>query len=496
MFGLSVCCCGRRRADKFLLTLDKLRNYVARATTTADFTEENVRICVRRHFSNKSKYCFQKSVQSHFSEYIIMSQSAEFSIMDYDIIGFDLDGTLLRYNLNHMVALEYKILTNYLVKVKGYPKCLLEKPFNANFLQKGLIIDAERGNLLKLGADGTILRATHGTKLLSPEDVNKIYGESRQWTLAQEFIRDPLSTWNGPAAEKLRTLLDYFDLAAALVFAQAVDIFDEKSEAMNFKIWPDILSGLIYMYTREHFANGQSEYFENLKACPQLYLMRTNENVIKWIKALRQAGKAIYLLTGSNIDFANFTASYALGPDWRDLFDCTLCFAKKPGFFGMKRPFLRVADLAEVPKSEIPLNDCLQLGGIYSQGNFQQLLNTFNKLLFRKPFNEIRSLYLGDNLIQDVYAPASCCNIATIALSEELLCRESNYEFKPIVQSEFWGPYFLLDGSPTLWYRIIENCSQLCIPNLDSLAKIPITKKILFKAGTGFLSNLPDTLTV
>uniref|UniRef100_A0A1A9WLH5 5'-nucleotidase domain-containing protein 1 n=1 Tax=Glossina brevipalpis TaxID=37001 RepID=A0A1A9WLH5_9MUSC len=425
-----------------------------------------------------------------------MSRSADFSIMDYDIIGFDLDGTLLRYNLNFMVPLEYKILTNYLVKVKGYPKCLVEKPFNTNFLQKGLIIDAERGNLLKLAADGSILRATHGTKLLSAEDLEKFYGKSRQWDLAQEFIKDPLSTWNGPAAEKLRTLLDYFDLAAALVFAQAVDILDEQGEERNYKIWPDILSALIHMYSREHFASGNSDYFESLKAQPQLYLMRTNENVIKWIKELRAAGKAVYLLTGSNIDFANFTASYALGPDWRDLFDCTLCFAKKPGFFGMKRPFLRVADLAEIPKSEIPLNDYLQLGGTYSQGNFRQLLNTFNKLLIHKPLNEIRSLYVGDNLIQDVYAPASYCNIATIALSEELLCRENNYDFKSIVQSEFWGPYFSVDGSPTLWYRIIENYSQLCIPDLDTLTKIPISDKILYKTGTAFLSNLPNTLMV
>lgn len=43
---------------------------------------------------------------------------------------------------------------------------------------------------------------------------------------------------------------------------------------------------------------------------------------------------ALFTLTeGSHVDFASHVASYALGPDWMDLFDIVIFFARKPSFF-------------------------------------------------------------------------------------------------------------------------------------------------------------------
>ena len=38
-------------------------------------------------------------------------------------------------------------------------------------------------------------------------------------------------------------------------------------------------------------------------------------------------------MTGSNVDFASFTASNSLGEKWQSLFDIVGCFARKPGLF-------------------------------------------------------------------------------------------------------------------------------------------------------------------
>ena len=59
-------------------------------------------------------------------------------------------------------------------------------------------------------------------------------------------------------------------------------------------------------------------------------------------------GKFLYVITGSHYDFASHVASYAIGEDWKDLFDIVIFFARKPSFFVEKRPFWRLNGPVEV----------------------------------------------------------------------------------------------------------------------------------------------------
>ncbi|XP_023303739.2 5'-nucleotidase domain-containing protein 1 [Lucilia cuprina] len=506
MFSLNVRCVqNSAKLDKILLfTLGKLRNYVS---VTAAQRIINITTAVSTNInntqSNKSKRGaileIKQLTRYYSSADTKMKNFKEFHLMDYDIIGFDLDGTLLRYDLNNMVPLEHKLLREFLVKEKNYPKELLEQKFDSQFIQKGLIIDSDRGNILKLSSDGTILKAAHGTRFLNDKEICKVYGEARKWDVAQQYIKDPLAAWNGPLADKLRTLLDYFDIAASLVFAQTVDVLDRmvpnnKLTKNDYKIWPDMLSGLIQIYSREHFATGASAYFEALKGNPEKYLLKTDRKVIDLLKQLKASGKALYLLTGSNIDFANFTASYALGPQWRDLFDCTIGFAKKPGFFFAQRPFLQIANLNELEGSELSLSEHLKPNSCYSQGNWQQLKESLCKQVLNRDPQEVRSLYVGDNLIQDVYTPKAKASIDTLALSEELLEYDENYEFKTIVQSPLWGSYYCINATPTLWSSIIAKYSQLCVSHMDVMTDVPLEEKINCTNKEGYFPQQPEGL--
>lgn len=409
-----------------------------------------------------------------------MSSSAStttFRISDYDCIGFDLDNTLLRYKISSMVQLEFDVLSTYLIEHKGYDPKHLRRPLSEqlDFLQKGLIVDFERGNILKIRADGYIIRAAHGTVHMTDTQIVAAYGPERHWAAVDMFTKDLLCAWNGPAADKMRTLLDFFDMPASLVFARCIDSVDNAIDdgggvhPTAYNVWPDILDGLLNMYTREHFASGDSDYFEALKRTPADYIHVASAEVISFLKELKKE-RTTFLLTGSNSDFANLTASHALGADWRDLFDVVVCFAKKPGFFSMQRPFMQLDGHTE----RLPaITDAaaLQLDTVYSQGNWTDL----KALLSRKRPVE-RMLYVGDNLLQDVYAPTTHTGCDAIAICEEMLGErirdhDESHPDEDLLVSRVWGSYFGRRSRPSLWTDVIRKHARICVPSVDAFAR-------------------------
>uniref|UniRef100_A0A0E9ULY9 Uncharacterized protein n=1 Tax=Anguilla anguilla TaxID=7936 RepID=A0A0E9ULY9_ANGAN len=75
------------------------------------------------------------------------------------------------------------VFARYFVEYKNYDKDLLtfDSCHMGFSVFKGLVVDLEDGNLIKLAEDGTILRATHGTNDLSTEEIIKHYGPKREW---------------------------------------------------------------------------------------------------------------------------------------------------------------------------------------------------------------------------------------------------------------------------------------------------------------------------
>jgi hypothetical protein len=138
-----------------------------------------------------------------------------FKISDYDCIGFDLDNTLVQYNLSNMVKLEYELLAQYLVTEKGHSKeFLLDKSYESgiDFMQRGLILDFHRGNQLRIGPDGYIQKAAHGTKMMTDAEIVADYGEDRKWEATTMYVGNFSVAWEGLLAKRMRSLLDFFDL--------------------------------------------------------------------------------------------------------------------------------------------------------------------------------------------------------------------------------------------------------------------------------------------
>ena len=100
----------------------------------------------------------------------------------YDCIGFDLDHTLCRYNIGPMVRLEYDLLADFLINRRGYDPAIRDKTFDdgRDLVCKGLTLDCERGNLLRLHVDGFVLAAAHGSRQLTGAEIERIYGRCRK----------------------------------------------------------------------------------------------------------------------------------------------------------------------------------------------------------------------------------------------------------------------------------------------------------------------------
>lgn len=415
-----------------------------------------------------------------FNTMVNPAAAAGFKFTDYDCIGFDLDNTLSRYKVGAMIEMEYDVMAKFLVEKKGYDKELLIQPFDHNFILKGLIVDDENGNILRIGADGFILQASHGTKMLSSDEIEYYYPD-RHWEPSDQFCRDPLVTWNGPYSQKMRTLLDYFDIATSLLFARAVDTIDMKKgpSTQKYQIWPDIQESLQDMFNREHFQTNQGGYFEEMKTNPNKYYYKCSTQLQIWLKKLKSQGKLLFLITGSHVDFASHTATNTLGENWREYFDIVICFAKKPGFFTLERDFLSVNGIHEGPSISI---DNLERGGIYTHGNWKNLEQF---LLKHNRKNNPKFLYIGDNLVQDIFTPNIHSNFDTVSVCEEVEAegKHGHQQWHPdqqFLSSTVWGSYFQYNNVATIWSHIIKTHSKICVPSLEYVAGLPIDHEYQF----------------
>lgn len=422
--------------------------------------------------------------------------SETFRLSDYDCVGFDLDNTLCEYRIGPMVQMIYDVLTDYLINKCNYSAKCLRQPIDFDFFQRGLILDVEKGNILKINGSGKILRAAHGTKFMSDEEIVSVYGPSKTWSVTNIFVENFLETWNGPVSDKIRPLLDFFDIPVSLVFGRCVDGIDEFCRPETYNVWPDVMKGLIYMYSRENFSANTGEYFSYLKSTPSLYYNKCPDYVLDWLRELKKS-KKVFLVSGSHVDYANFTATQSLGANWKELFDISIFYARKPGFFTSDRPFYNT-------DSQM-LNECgnvdnINFGNVYSQGNWNQLHNLFKKETGK---SNPKCLYVGDNILQDVVAPSRFSGLDTIAIVEEMKLDSNDNDNNPdntMLRINKWSSYFMdSDKNDTsIWTSFIGNHGKLCVPSVKSLAKKPLSYEFTpfskNKMFNGFFPFIPNSL--
>uniref|UniRef100_A0A8D0DN29 5'-nucleotidase domain-containing protein 1 n=1 Tax=Salvator merianae TaxID=96440 RepID=A0A8D0DN29_SALMN len=428
--------------------------------------------------------------------------AVSFSLADCEVIGFDLDHTLCRYNLVETARLIYESFAQYIVKERGYDKDLLDvSPESWDFCFKGLVLDMEEGNFLKLAADGTVLRASHGTKQMTSEEILEKYGR-KEW---KHF-----NTMSGMVSRSAKYYAydNYFDLPGALVCARIVDSVSKHSPRQKYDFWKDMVAAIQHNYKTSAFKDNCGMYFPEVKRNPEKYIQCCPESVKKWLRRLKDSGKILLLITSSHSDYCRLLCEHTLGNDFADLFDIVITNALKPGFFSQppsQRPF-RTLEHDEEQES-LPV---LDKPGWYSQGNSIQLYELLKKMTGKL---EPKVVYFGDSMHSDIFSAHHYNNWETVLILEELqedgvmvptevesepLEKKGKYERhqpKPLPSvSKQWGSFFVdtisgkghTDASlvNTWSCKCVSAYSTITIPSIEAIADLPLDYRF-----TRFSSN-------
>ena len=340
---------------------------------------------------------------------------------DVDVIGFDIDFTLLLYNKKQMTHLIYESLCEFLIKHKNYPEKIRyseNKDFVDAFSCKNIVIDYKRGNALKLRKDKSIIKAYHGKKELTKEEIYSQY-ENGTFSVFNISI-----FYNSDFCINI----DSFQPQNVALFLICVDLFD-KSELNIIKDYEDIIKnigdGMNFNYKINSFEDFSTfgYYFPEIYKHPELYLY-TKYNCEALLDKLRKKGKKLFFATNSNYSYSHYILEKVLGENYHDYFD--LCFYKscKPGFFqdpkesNPKCYFYN--DQQEISCTEMS-DDTYKIiyegNHILTGGSYVLVEHFFQKMLNK---NELKCVFVGDNIMGDCEVPSRLKNWESVFIFDDI----------------------------------------------------------------------------
>ena len=89
-------------------------------------------------------------------------------------IGFDMDHTIARYHRSHFESLAFRKTLEKFIEA-GYPEELGQLEFNPKFVIRGLLVDRQLGNLLKVDSHKYVKVAYHGHHRLKKSERHSLY---------------------------------------------------------------------------------------------------------------------------------------------------------------------------------------------------------------------------------------------------------------------------------------------------------------------------------
>ncbi len=289
------------------------------------------------------------------------------------LIGFDMDYTIVTYNVPAFEAKAYEILKEKLIKEYNYPEEIRNFEFNKDFIIRGLVIDTESGDFLKVNRYGFVRIASHGSKFYSFEDQKEKFGPySIDLTDSRYYI--------------VHTL---FSQAEGWMYAQLVDYYDERNSKVNYrKLFTEVRKCL-------NDAHQEEELKGDVVSNPSKYLIQ-DKRIVDALLKFKRFGKKLALITNSDYEYSRKVMEYCFGPyldkPWQKLFDLVIVSANKPDYFTARNRYLKVD-----PKTGLLSNfyGSIEWNGIYQGGNASILEKHLN-------LNPSEILYLGDHILGDV----------------------------------------------------------------------------------------------
>jgi len=380
-------------------------------------------------------------------------------------IGYDMDYTLIHYRDDAWEERAYEHIKLSLIK-RGWDVADLK--YDHGLIVRGLIIDAELGNVVKANRFGYIKAAQHGTKRIAFEELRDTY--------ARTIVDLSESRWIF-----MNTL---FSLSEACIFSQLVDRLDEGKlpETIGYE---DLYRMVNRTLDRAHTEGALKA---DILANPDNYIVDDPETAEALLDQ-KYAGKKLMLITNSDWEYTRDIMNYAFdknlpeGTTWRDLFDLVIVAARKPSFFSDPNPAFEVVDEEGLLK---PVVGGLESGKIYLGGNARMV-----EKIWDLAGEEI--LYVGDHIFSDVRVSKNILRWRTALILRELeeelgaldsfqaeqdklsdlMERKTALEFKHnrarIAVQRLKGKYLPMQGNPKklhaemdeLWKEMVELDHQI-----------------------------------
>ena len=315
------------------------------------------------------------------------------NLRSIEAIGYDMDYTLVHYNVNEWESHAYEHVKKRLI-ADGWP--LQDLEFEPGRIIRGLVIDKEKGNVVKANRFGYIKKATHGTSVLE-------YSELRE-----EYARE-LVDLSDPRWLFVNTL---FSISAGTIYLQLVDLLDAGKlprlldyESLFDRVQEALDAAHVEGVLKSEIMNNPERFVEADPEMPKALLDQ------------KKAGKKLMLITNSGWEYTRFMMSYAVsrflpeGMSWHDIFEISVVSARKPNFFSENNPFFRVVDREEGLLK--PVVGSLEEGEIYVGGNAAKIEDYLG-------VSGDRILYVGDHLFSDVNVTKSVLRWRTALVLREL----------------------------------------------------------------------------
>lgn len=308
-------------------------------------------------------------------------------------IGLDMDHTLIRYHSEEFEKLSHSVMKEKLVKGKSYPEAVRSLPFDYNLAIRGLVVDRERGNLLKLNRHSSIRASHHGLTPLDFKTQQKTYK----------------STYIDLSEESYMAVDTTFSISLATLIAQIVEL--KKSNPAGYPDFAKIADDVLYVLDEAHRDGSLKEVVKQDLA---RFIIK-DPDTVAGLEKFKRHGKKIFVLTNSDFAYTKLLLDYAINPflkenkSWMDVFEIVITMAQKPRFFYDNLKFLKVN-----PADGTMVNHWDKLvPGVY-QGGCAEI---FTKDLGLEG-DEI--LYIGDHIYGDILRLKKDCGWRTAMVIEEL----------------------------------------------------------------------------
>ncbi len=309
-------------------------------------------------------------------------------------IGVDMDHTLVRYNADAFEKLAYESMKAKLIDLHKYPEEISALKFDFKHAIRGLVIDKNYGNLLKVTRYGEVRECFNGLEKMNFKEI-------------KERFSNQIIDLNDHNFASIDTA---FSISHACLFMQLVELKKQKPE-LNLPEFSDLSSDLYNVLDLSHKDGTiKNEVTQNLKDYVLL-----DEELVQNILRYKKHGKVFFIVTNSDFTYTKCILDYAINPflpegqTWSDLFTFTFTFTLKPRFFYNRLPLLKIdKDTGFMKNWESDL-----VPGVY-QGGYAELLTNH----WDAKGEDI--LYVGDHIYGDILRLKKDCAWKTALVIEEL----------------------------------------------------------------------------